>query len=110
MQKQLSGGADGQHDQYVPKHIMLGIDGTWQAAFSDLFQSNVFRMNTALNYDDGTTHGNPQIYIYLAGVGTAMKTGRLRAGVLGEGLDELILQAYINLVSNCGPGDKIYLF
>lgn len=106
MQKGLSH----QETDYVPKHIMLGIDGTWQAAFSDPFQSNVFRLNIALNYDDGTDHASPQIYIYLAGVGTATQSGRLRAGVLGQGLDELILQAYINLVSNCAPGDKIYLF
>jgi hypothetical protein len=104
-------GSGGAYDAgYVPKHIMLGIDGTWQAAFSDPFQSNVFRMNIALNYDDGTAHGNPQIYIYLGGVGTSMETGRRRAGVFGEGVDELILQAYTNLVSNCGPDDKIYLF
>jgi len=90
------------------KHIILGIDGTWQAAYQDIFQSNVFKMILALNYDD--KNGNPQNAIYSAGVGTANRSSRTIAGATGEGLDELILEAYINLASNYWPGDKIYIF
>lgn len=92
------------------KHIILGIDGTWQAAYSDVFHSNVYRMNAALDYEDVTSEANPQIFIYSSGLGTANRSSRYQAGALGEGLDESILQAYINLVSNYAPGDKIYIF
>jgi GAF domain-containing protein len=34
------------------KHIFIGIDGTWQAAYSDMFSSNVYRMNVALNHSE----------------------------------------------------------
>jgi hypothetical protein len=91
------------------KHLILGIDGTWQAAYSDIFYSNVFRLNVALNYRDNSPNQNFQVFIYSSGLGTTNKSSRLAAGVLGDGLDESILQAYINLVSNYTPGDKIYI-
>jgi hypothetical protein len=92
------------------KHIILGIDGTWQSAFSDVFHSNVFRLNIALNFRDATDSKNSQIFIYSSGLGTMDKIGKYSAGVFGDGFDESILQAYINLVSNYRPGDKIYIF
>jgi uncharacterized protein (DUF2235 family) len=92
------------------KHIIIGIDGTWQAAFRDPFQSNVHRMNIALDFHDNTDYQNPQIYIYSAGIGTANHSSRAIAGALGEGLDELVLSAYINLASNYVSGDRIYIF
>jgi Uncharacterized alpha/beta hydrolase domain (DUF2235) len=90
------------------KHIFIGIDGTWQAAFRDVFQSNVHRMNIALNYEDDDL--NPQIFIYSAGVGATNLSSRIFAGATGEGLSSLILNAYINLASNYVPGDKVYIF
>src|SRR5437660_129806 len=97
------------------KHILLGIDGTWRAAFQDTFQSNVYRMNLSLNFRD--KEKNPQIFVYSSGVGTAGASSRLPGGALGEGLDAIILQAYINLVANYQSAeetgdkdDKIYIF
>lgn len=90
------------------KHIFIGIDGTWQAAFRDTFQSNVHRLNIALNHED--ENDNPQLFIYSAGVGASNRSSRFLAGAIGEGLNSLILSAYINLVSNYVPGDKIYIF
>jgi uncharacterized protein (DUF2235 family) len=92
------------------KHIIVGIDGTWQAAFRDRFQSNVHRLNIALNYEDNTDGCSPQIYIYSAGVGTTNRSSQAIAGATGEGLGAIILEAYINLASNYVPGDKIYIF
>ncbi len=92
----------------VVKHIFIGIDGTWRAAFYDRFQSNVYRLNLSLAYRDHS--GNPQLFIYGAGVGTGNLATRLTGGAFGEGLDEVILGSYINLVSNYESGDKIYLF
>jgi uncharacterized protein (DUF2235 family) len=91
------------------KHLILGIDGTWQAAYSDVFQSNVFRLNVALNYRDNSPNQNFQVYIYSSGLGTTNPSSRFVAGALGEGLDQSVLQAYVNLVSNYTPGDKIYI-
>jgi uncharacterized protein (DUF2235 family) len=92
------------------KHIILGIDGTWQAAFSDVFQSNVFRMNVALNFRDKTVNKRHQVFVYQSGVGTMTNAGKYIAGGAGDGFDESVLHAYINLVSNYVPGDKIYIF
>jgi Uncharacterized alpha/beta hydrolase domain (DUF2235) len=92
------------------KHIILGIDGTWQAAFRDPFQSNIHRLNISLNFEDKTSDRNPQIFIYSAGVGTANRSSQTIAGATGEGMGAIILEAYINLASNYVPGDKIYIF
>lgn len=92
------------------KHIFIGIDGTWQAAFKDAFKSNVHRLNVALDCHDDTRQENPQIFIYSAGVGTANRSSRIYAGATGEGMNALILEAYINLASNYEPGDSIYIF
>jgi uncharacterized protein (DUF2235 family) len=105
-EKESGAGGSGGESPY--KHIFIGIDGTWQAAFRDVFQSNVHRMNIALNYEDESF--NPQIYMYLAGVGASNRSSRIMAGTVGEGLGSLILNAYINLASNYVPGDKVYIF
>lgn len=90
------------------KHLIIGIDGTWRAAFADVFHSNVYRLNLALARDD--TKGHPQIFIYSSGVGSFGKAFRTWYGAIGDGIDELILEAYVNLVSNYAPGDRIYIF
>jgi hypothetical protein len=96
------GGGSGPAQTRPFKHLILGIDGTWQAAYSDVFHSNVYRHNSP--------NQNFQLFIYSAGLGTSNQSSRFAAGAFGEGLDESILQAYINLVSNYVPGDKIYIF
>src|ERR1700761_6244072 len=101
---------EGTSAKHKGKHLILGIDGTWQAAFKDIFQSNVYRLNLALNYQDETPEKKPQIFIYSAGVGTSNRSSQMIAGVTGEGIASIILEAYINLVANYVPGDKIYIF
>src|SRR5262249_52378245 len=66
-------------------------------------------LNLALNFWDKSQQ-NPQIFIYSAGVGTTGASSQLPGGALGEGLDEMILNAYINLASNYEENDKVYLF
>lgn len=90
------------------KHLFIGIDGTWRAAFADMFHSNVYRLNLALESRDKKQ--NPQIFIYSSGVGCFSKAFRTWFGTVGDGVDELILEAYVNVVSNYEPGDKIYIF
>jgi Uncharacterized alpha/beta hydrolase domain (DUF2235) len=61
----------------------------------------------ALSFKD--KKNNTQFFIYGAGVGTMGGT-RIFGGAFGEGLDEVILGAYTNIVANYEDGDKIYLF
>ncbi len=97
------------NNQKKAKGWFIGIDGTSNAAFYDIFSSNVYRMNLALAFK--TKHGSPQTFFYLSGVGTASyKYLNLFGKAFGQGIDELILQAYVNLVTNFEPGDKIYIF
>ncbi|MEH2520494.1 hypothetical protein V1279_006067 [Bradyrhizobium sp. AZCC 1610] len=105
------GGGGGRMPPYKNcKHIILGIDGTWQAAYADMFQSNVHRLNVSLNFEQLSGDRKSQMFLYSAGVGTANESSREFAGLTGEGVREIVLQAYINLVSNYAPGDQIYLF
>jgi uncharacterized protein (DUF2235 family) len=91
------------------KRIFIGIDGTSNSAFYDKFYSNVYRMNLALAFNNKDK--SPQLFIYFSGVGTSSyKYLGLLGKAFGEGIDELILQAYVNLVANYEAGDKIYVF
>jgi uncharacterized protein (DUF2235 family) len=90
------------------KHLIVGIDGTWRAAYRDAFHSNVFRLNLALEYRD--LKDQPQLFIYSGGLGTLGVASLITGGIFADGLDENILQTYINICSNYEPGDKIYLF
>jgi hypothetical protein len=66
-------------------------------------------MNLALAFKDKV--GSPQTFFYLSGVGTASyRYLGLLGKAFGQGIDELILQAYVNLVSNFEQDDKIYIF
>jgi type VI secretion system (T6SS) phospholipase Tle1-like effector len=109
MEKMDDGGLGGGYPRRF-KHIMIGLDGTWQAAYRDIFHSNVFSLNVALNYQDNSSNNNSQIFIYSSGLGTTNETARLMAGALGDGLNESVLQAYINIVSNYTQSDKLYIF
>lgn len=92
------------------KHIFIGIDGTANAAFYDTFYGNVYQMNLSTSFWNKTDQC-PQIFIYFSGVGaTAKKYFGALGKAFGQGIDEIILQAYINLVSNYEEGDKIYVF
>ena len=91
------------------KRIFIGIDGTSQAAFYDKYYSNVYRTDLALAFNN--RDGSPQLFIYFSGVGAACrKYLGLTGKAFGQGIDEIILQAYVNLVTNYESGDKIYIF
>ena len=88
------------------KRFFIGIDGTSDAAFYDRFYSNVYRTDLALAFDK-----KDQLFIYFSGVGVATyKYLGLFGKLFGQGIDEIVLQAYVTLVSNYEAGDKIYVF
>lgn len=96
------------------KRIILGLDGTANAAYYDTHFTNVFKIDLALkaiDRNDDNAQEIPQLFFYLSGVGaSAYKHMGLPGKLFGQGIDELILQAYINLVSNYEEGDEIYIF
>jgi uncharacterized protein (DUF2235 family) len=92
-----------------PKHIFICLDGTWRAAYTDMINSNVYRMTMALETETDDRE-EAQIFVYKAGVGTSARSSRMIAGALGDGLDQIVLDAYMNLVANYSPKDQIYIF
>jgi hypothetical protein len=75
------------------KRLFAGIDGTSNAAFYDIFSSNVYRMNLALAFKDKKR--SPQTFFYLSGVGTASyKYLGLFGKAFGQGIDELVFRSH----------------
>ena len=93
------------------KHLVYLIDGTWQAAHSDIAHetySNVYQLNVYLEATDSA--GNPQIVFYTRGIGSGRGLSKYTGGALADGIDDMIAEVYINICSNYQEGDKIYLF
>lgn len=92
------------------KHIIVGLDGTENAAFHDTFKTNVYNLSLALNYKDKSK--KQQLFMYYPGVGTQSSRSLFNsvASAIGDGLDLFVQEAYINLVLNYQEGDKIYIF
>lgn len=93
------------------KHIVCIIDGTWLNAAADTPHygySNAYNLNYLLETAD--RKGNPQIIIYLSGLGSDNLSQPFTAGAFARGIDHQIREAYINICSNYRTGDKIYLF
>lgn len=106
----------------MPKAMIFLFDGTAKDASEDRF-SNVYAINQLIA-DRKTVRSNrgtrikTQITFYLPGVGTKFTVrkatsllGRtIRTGeqyIFGDGVEQLILRAYVNLSANYHPGDEI---
>jgi uncharacterized protein (DUF2235 family) len=93
------------------KHLIFLVDGTWVASDLNLASqqySNVYKLNLSLKHAD--KDGNPQIVFYTRGIGSTSSLRRYTAGGFVSGIDEMITEIYVNMVSNYTPGDKVYLF
>lgn len=92
------------------KHLILAFDGTWNSAATGHYDdiTNVFRLNLAISRED--SQGNPQIIFYIPGPGTRGFADEQLGGAFGQGIDQIIREAYVNLASNYSEGDIIYLF
>ena len=95
------------------KRLVLCCDGTWNRA--DKVEengqpcvTNVVKMAVRVAKRDAA--GNPQIVYYDQGVGTGNLVDRVVGGVVGEGLEENIHDAYRFVVGNYEPGDELYFF
>ena len=93
------------------KRLILCCDGTWNKPDEEKngrpIPTNVVRLAYRVAKRDGAV---PQITYYDMGVGTGNVIDRLAGGVLGEGLEGNIHDAYRFLIGNYELGDEIYLF
>lgn len=106
----LSGKPRIDDDDETTKHLIFLFDGTWNSAANGSLEdiTNVFRLNRCINgYDESEV---PQITFYMPGPGNRGRFDDLLGGIFGQGLDQIIKEAYVNLSCNYWPGDKVYLF
>lgn len=92
------------------KRLIFLFDGTWNSAATGRFVdiTNIFRLNLAISRSAGPDV--PQITFYSPGPGNRGFTDRGLGGVFGQGLDQIVREAYVNLSSNYEPNDEIYIF
>jgi uncharacterized protein (DUF2235 family) len=92
------------------KRLVLCCDGTWNKPDEEKngqpVPTNVVRLAYRVAKSDGAI---PQITYYDLGVGTGNVFDRITGGVLGEGLEDNIYDAYRFLISNYDLGDEIFL-
>jgi len=91
------------------KRLVLCCDGTWNKPdkSSHHVPTNVVRLAYRVAKRDDAI---PQIVYYDPGVGTGNIIDRITGGVLGEGLEDNIYDAYRFLLANYELNDEIYLF
>jgi len=86
------------------KRLALFLDGTWHAVADN---TNVWRMKSlcAPRGADGLA----QLVYYNPGVGTQFGS-RIRGGMFGYGLDQVVIDAYEWLIDHYEDGDEIFIF
>lgn len=92
------------------RNFFINIDGTWNDP-SDVDEkgsgtTNVLRFHKAIMRQNG------QYSRYFPGVGNQEQNGtfgQIIGGVFGGGADQLCDEAYVVLVTNYRPGDKIFI-
>ena len=93
------------------RHLVLLIDGTWVSASRKPRgeqQSNIYWLN--LFVQPQKAYGEAQFTFYIAGIGSVSRGDRWRGGVFAHGLERVVEEAYVNIVSYYAEGDKIYIF
>src|SRR5450756_1181267 len=97
----------------TPKNIVLCCDGTANEFAQD--RTNVIKLSYALQHSAGQ-----QIVYYHPGLGTmepagaltplARRVTRLLGMAIGYGLESDVRDAYVFLMDNFEPGDRVFLF
>jgi uncharacterized protein (DUF2235 family) len=96
----------------MAKKLIVFCDGTWNKADQKArdgvpCSTNVLRLFEATQPKD--LNKNPQIVLYIAGVGTRWSE-RISGGGFGYGISDNIKIAYAFVASNYDPSDEIFLF
>lgn len=88
------------------KKLLICLDGTWNeagaAAASD--DTNVIRLFRSAQHFKSPG----QLAFYFQGVGSRTFE-KLRGGILGYGLFEQVKDAYLEIVNNYQPGDRLFI-
>ena len=91
----------------LPRTLIFCFDGTWNDP-SDAYEkgsdvTNVFKTYEAAVDDD------QQKKFYYEGVGTGGEFDKYLGGLTGKGADRIKNEAFIDLVHNYKPGDRIFI-
>ncbi len=90
------------------KILVICCDATWSSAVEGSNYSNLAKITNFIS-----NHGPDsieQITYYDSGVGTYGLVDSILGGYTGKGVDQKITMAYLFLINNYEPGDKIFLF
>ena len=132
----LSQSSPRRHDRYAGrKNIVVCLDGTWNQPGTKDFglqsETNVYKLFRMLKgahpkrrkarvryhasqvreYPDDETP--KQIGFYYQGVGNTVensKIGQVMGGAFGLGADAIVERAYLDIVREYRPGDRIFIF
>src|SRR5882757_9938529 len=96
--------ADNLATRPASKRIALFLDGTWNTTNDN---TNVWRLR-ALTAPVGADNVRQAIY-YNAGLGTQVGS-KVRGGMFGLGIDDILLESYRWRVENYNDGDELYIF
>lgn len=99
--------------KFTHQYILIYL-GTWQDSDegtmttpTNLTLMSRVILQTTIKKNPGTE----QVVLYQPGVGTSLSTAtRVAGGAFGEGLMEMVREAYGFIVHNWNEGDEIYLF
>jgi uncharacterized protein (DUF2235 family) len=86
------------------KRLALFLDGTWNVVADN---TNVWRMKSLCA--PAGTDGVRQLIYYNPGVGTQFGS-RVRGGMLGYGLSDVVIESYEWLIDHYEEGDDIFIF
>ena len=89
------------------RRLVFCFDGTWNRLNADL-PTNVVRI--AQMVPTVARDGTPQVVYYNEGVGTGGWLNRFNGGMFGQGMLQIMREAYRFLIFNYQPGDEIYAF
>ena len=98
----------GQQRNPKPRNLIFCFDGTWNdpsnayEAGSDI--TNVLKLHRLLVQD------NVQQSFYYEGVGTGGDLDKIVGGATGKGANKIRNRAYVDLVENYHPGDRVFVF
>ncbi|MDF1752348.1 MAG: DUF2235 domain-containing protein [Verrucomicrobiales bacterium] len=118
----------------TPKNIVVCLDGTWnhpgQMDHGRLAHTNVFKLFKLLKGEALTSkvvrrqynanlvkryknEAHEQVGLYYNGVGNKIESsqaGQMFGGIFGMGADAIMERAWLDIVKEYNPGDRIYIF
>jgi len=89
------------------RNLVFCFDGTWNDP-SDMYEKGSDITNVRKTFE-ALIESDAQKRFYYEGVGTGGTVDKYLGGLTGKGADKIRNEAYIELVKNYAPGDKIFV-